>query len=89
MIHVFETPEGYDHYLVTVAIRLGYPESQLNMVYFFSHLTRKDGIPIGATQVHQQIDGKGYQRWSRHRSMANPWNPKGDNLESYVILVED
>jgi hypothetical protein len=91
LIHDFPTHEGYNHARVTAAIRLetGYPQAALDMVYFYPALSRKDGKPIGATQATQQIAGKVYQRWSRHRTGDNPWIPGRDNLGTHVILIED
>jgi len=91
LIHEFPTPSGYNHARVTAAIRLetGYPTTALDMVYFFPALARKDGLPIGATNARQMIDGKSFQRWSRHRTAANPWKPGHDDLGSHVLLVED
>lgn len=91
LLHDFTTPEGYNHTKVTVAIRLetGYPQSELDMAYFFPKLTRTDGKAIGQTQVNQNIDGKEFQRWSRHRTAVNPWVPGEDNLGSHIFLVED
>lgn len=91
LIHEFPTHDGYNHPRVTAAIRMetGYPNVELNMVYFFPVLVRKDGRPIGATQAKQVIDGKTYQRWSRHRSAQNPWNAGVDGLDTHVFLIED
>ena len=91
LIHDFPTPEGYNHERVTAAIRMetGYPNVELNMVYFFPALARKDGRQIGATNATQAIDGKTYQRWSRHRTGQNAWKVGRDNLGSHVILIED
>lgn len=91
LIHEFPTLEGYTSEAVTAAIRLetGYPNTALDMVYFDPPLARKDGKPIGATQATQQIDGKSFQRWSRHRTAQNPWKPGRDSLGTHVILVED
>lgn len=91
LIHGFPTHEGYDHSSVTAAIRLetGYPHAQLDMVYFFPALKRKDGKPINATDASQQLDGKTFQRWSRHRTNKNPWKPGVDNLGNHITLVED
>lgn len=91
LIHDFPTGKGYNHATVTAAIRLetGYPDTQLNMVYFFPALARLDGKPIGATQATQQIDGKAFQRWSRHRTGQNPWVAGRDNLGTHIILIED
>lgn len=91
LIHDFPTHEGYNHATVTVAIRMetGYPNTQLDMVYFFPALTRKDGRKIGATESEQPIEGKRYQRWSRHRTPQNPWKIGRDYIGSHVILIED
>ena len=91
LIHEFSTHKGYNHPRVTAAIRMetGYPNTELNMVYFFPALARKDGEPIGATQATQVIDGKKYQRWSRHRTAQNPWRVGLDHLDTHVILIED
>ena len=91
LIHGFPTHDGYNHLRVTAAMRMetGYPNTELNMVYFFPALARKDGKAIGATQVTQVIDGKTYQRWSRHRTAQNPWRPGVDGVDTHVFLIED
>lgn len=91
LIHEFRTDEGYNPPRATAAIRMetGYPNAELSMVYFSPALARKDGKPIGATQHVQTIDGKKYQRWSRHRTSENPWRVGLDFLDTHVILVED
>lgn len=91
LIHDFPSRGRYNHATVTAAIRMetGYPNVQLNMVYFFPALARLDGKPIGATQATQLIDGKSFQRWSRHRTQQNPWIVGRDNLGTHVFLVED
>ena len=91
LIHEFQTHEGYNHPHVTAAIRMetGYPDTELNMVYFFPALARKDGKEINQTQHTQAIDGKSYQRWSRHRTAQNPWKIGSDYLETHVLLIED
>ena len=91
LIHEFPTHDGYNHLRVTAAIRMetGYPNTELNMVYFFPTLARKDGRVIGATQDKQVINGKTYQRWSRHRTAQNPWRPGVDGVDTHVFLIED
>ena len=91
LIHDFPTHAGYNHPRVTAAIRIetGYPNAELHMVYFFPALARTDGKPIGATQSVQQLDGKSFQRWSRHRTPQNPWKLGRDTLGTHVILIED
>jgi hypothetical protein len=91
LVHEFPTHEGYDHQKVTIAVRLetGYPNTALDMVYVFPALARKDGGKIGATEARQSLDGKSFQRWSRHRTSKNPWRPGQDNIGSHVFLIED
>jgi hypothetical protein len=91
LVHDFPTVAGYNHSRVTAAIRLetGYPNTELNMVYFFPALARADGKAIGANQATQQIDGKVFQRWSRHRTAQNPWKAGRDNIGTHILLVED
>jgi len=91
LIHDFPVPRGYNQATVTAAIRIetGYPDAELHMVYFFRALARRDGKPIGATEARQQLDGKSYQRWSRHRTATNPWKIGRDHIGTHVILIED
>ena len=92
LIHQFPTNHsGYNHKLVTAAILMakGYPDCELDMVYFHPALARNDDKPICATDGTQIIDGKTFQQWSRHRTEDNPWNVKYDNLSTHVSLIED
>jgi hypothetical protein len=89
-LHGYPVPPGYNHDRVVVAIRVetGYPEAQLDMVYFYPPLARLDGVAIGALST-QPLDGKSFQRWSRHRTGVNPWRPGEDDLSTHLSLVED
>jgi hypothetical protein len=91
LLHDFPLPVGYDRPHVLLAIRLesGYPMTALDMMYVYPALTRTDGKPIPQTSVIQPIDGKQFQRWSRHRTGANPWVSGEDSLETHIYLVED
>ncbi len=91
LIHKFPTGDGYDTTVATAAIRIetGYPKTKLDMVYFYPSLARKDGKAIGATEARQMIDGQSYQRWSRHRTALNPWDPNEDYLGTHIVLIED
>lgn len=91
LLHNFPTGGGYTNNHVIVAIRIegSYPIAPLDMAYFYPPLARKDGKAIGATEATQQIDGKLFQRWSRHRTADNPWRPGIDCLETHAYLVED
>ncbi len=89
LLHAFPVPEGYNHRTATIAVMIsaGYPDTPLDMVYFNPHLTRTDGRAIGAIST-QGIDGKNFQRWSRHRTGQNPWRPGVDDLAAHLTLVE-
>ncbi len=91
LMHDFPAPEGYTEKTVTLAIRIetGYPPAALDMAYFSPHLKRGDGKVIGATDALQRIDGRHFQRWSRHRTALHPWDPATDNLGTHITLVED
>jgi hypothetical protein len=67
----------------------GYPLSQLDMFYVYPVIRRADGKHIRQADVIQRIDGRDFQRWSRHRTNANPWVPGKDSLETHIYLVED
>lgn len=91
LIHDFPTYGAYNHVTVVTAIRLetGYPNTALDMVYFFPALARQDGQKIGAAEVNQSLDGKPFQRWSRHRTPQNPWRPGHDSVGTHIFLIED
>lgn len=90
LVHGFPVPAGYNHTQVQLALRIepGYPDTQIDMAYFFPALSRSDGRAIGALSS-QMIDGRQFQRWSRHRTDTNPWRPGQDDLSTHLLLVED
>lgn len=83
-------PDCYNERRVMVNVRIdpGYPDAQIDMAYFYPALARQDGRAIGALAT-DAFDGKVWQRWSRHRTPANPWRPGIDNLTTHFGLVED
>ena len=89
VLYDFPVPSGYNRPLADVNVRIesGYPDTQIDMVYVHPELERLDGRPISAT-CPETFDGKQWQRWSRHRTPANPWRPGVDNLATHFGLVE-
>ena len=89
VLYGFPVPPGYHQRQVDVNVRIesGYPDTQIDMVYVHPALERADGRPISATCT-EPFDGKQWQRWSRHRTPANPWRPGVDNLATHFGLVE-
>jgi len=90
MVHDWLVPPGYSHDRVAIAVLIeaAYPDGQLDMVYAHPYLVRVDGVAI-RNLSQQTIDGKTWQRWSRHRTSANPWRPGIDDLAAHLFLVDD
>lgn len=90
LIQDWPVPPGYNVASVSANVRIepGYPDSQIDMVYFFPALALLSGRPIGALAL-DQFDGKTWQRWSRHRTPANPWRPGTDSLSTHFALIQD
>jgi hypothetical protein len=90
LLHNRHIHAGYnvEHALVALATPPGYPDAQIDMAYFFPHLSRKDEKPIGALTGYA-LDGKNFQQWSRHRTQEAPWRPGEDDVSSHLVLVDD
>ena len=88
VIQDWPVPPGYNVTSVCANVRIepGYPDAQIDMAYFFPALVLQSGRPIGALAA-DQFDGKTWQRWSRHRTPANPWRPGTDNLSTHFALI--
>jgi len=91
IIYAAPLPAGFQMSHADIAIELaaGYPTSQLDMAYFFPPLALTCGKAIQCVQAVEEIDGKGWQRWSRHRVGAHVWQPGVDDLESHFAYVQD
>jgi hypothetical protein len=85
LLHGFAFPQGYNHPKGSIAIQIpgNYPVAPLDMAYFLPHLQRVDGQPLRQTQCMMQVDGKAWQRWSRHYS----WLPGQHNIGTHIVLV--
>jgi hypothetical protein len=90
VVYDFPVAPGYNTPTVAVQVRIdaGYPDTQLDMAWFYPALARADNRAIGATSM-EGFDGKTWQRWSRHRTPANPWRPGVDSLATHFELVAD
>lgn len=89
IIHDYPIPIGYNVSLAQLALMIApsYPAAQIDMAYFFPQLQKTNGKAINATTI-QMIDGRGFQRWSRHRQ-ANEWKPGVDNILTHLALVDN
>jgi len=90
IVHNFNVPKGYltDKVDIAILITSGYPIAPLDMAYFLPALYRIDGQAINATESMQQLDEKSWQRWSRHRTAQNPWQPGVDNILIHFISIQ-
>jgi len=91
LVYGYPVPDGYNVKEADIAVMItpAYPTAQLDMAYFNPGLNRINGIVINATQCHQMIDGKSWQRWSRHRTPENPWRPGIDNLMTHFVSIDN
>jgi hypothetical protein len=89
LLHDYPAPEGYQQQTVQIALLIppNYPAAEIDMAYFFPQLTLNSGKAINALS-HQSIDGKIFQRWSRHRNPGE-WRPGFDNISTHLVLVEN
>lgn len=85
----FPLPDGYTCSATTAAIKIasGYPVTQLDMVYFYPAVFRRDGAQIPATNAIQFIDSNEYQRWSRHYRPGE-WRPDEDCIATHVMAIK-
>lgn len=88
IVKQFEVPPGYKTQDVTVALSIepSYPDTQIDMAYFFPPLELANGRAIAALST-QSIDGQIFQRWSRHRTEQNRWRPDVDCVATHLAQV--
>lgn len=88
IINQFAVPAGYKTQEVSVALSIepSYPDTQIDMAYFFPPLELAGGKNIGSLST-QSIDGKSFQRWSRHRTEQNKWRPDVDCVATHLAQV--
>ncbi|MGP1308596.1 MAG: E2/UBC family protein [Phycisphaerales bacterium] len=89
ILHDHAVPKGYTHDQVALALMIppGYPDAPLDMFYVKPALARRDGKAINALK-NQSIRGEPFQRWSRHRTSANPWRVGEDDISTQVVLAD-
>lgn len=90
VIHDHFVPLGYTISSTTLALLIPptYPQAEIDMFYVHPHLQKISGGVIEATQATQNIGGRVFQRWSRHRGPGSPWNPQKDNVVTHLALAE-
>lgn len=90
ILHDHLVSGGYNHTSVSMALQLpqSYPDTEIDMGYFYPHLAPTNGKTIRQISPHK-FDGKIWQRWSRHRTAANPWRRGYDCIETHVLLIDE
>lgn len=90
IIYGFPVPLGYGREVVDLYLRIdgGYPDALIDMVYVAPVLAKVTGGAIGALSM-EPFDGRTWQRWSRHRTAANPWRPGLDNVQTHLALATE
>jgi hypothetical protein len=89
LAHDFAVPAGYNLTLVSLAVQVpnGYPTSSLDMAFFYPWLQLSNSRTIPRADQGALIDGKKWQRWSRHYSPQNPWLAGEYNIITHLQLV--
>jgi hypothetical protein len=82
-------PGGFNASAASTALQIapGYPDAPLDMAYYLPALARSDGRPINNLST-QPLDGKTYQRWSRHRTQASAWRPGEDDVSTHLAYMD-
>lgn len=90
IIQDYQLPQGYDVATCTIAIEIptSYPSAQIDMFYCVPHLKLASGVIPPTTEHRETIDGKSFQRWSRHRP-DGVWSPVKDGVASHFGLIEE
>ncbi len=90
LLHDVALPTGYNAAAATIAMEIpsSYPMGEIDMFYVHPHLGRRDGVTIPQTQIAQVIEGRSYQRWSRHRGLTAPWRPGSDSVLTHLALID-
>lgn len=90
IIRDYSIPNGYNVSKADLALNLNgaYPTTQIDMVYFSPALSLSNQKAIGALTI-QAIEGKTYQRWSRHRTATNAWRAGVDDISTHLLLVDN
>lgn len=90
LIHDYPVPQGYTVTSTSVALLIPptYPQAEIDMFYVNPPLQLFSGGQIPATESTENIRGRSFQRWSRHRGGTSAWNPKRDNVTTHLALVE-
>lgn len=89
IIHDYRVPVGYDHETTDLLLRLPrqWPDGTPDMFWTEPHLKIKaSGAWPNASAHLMVIDGRQWQRWSRHYN--DRWRPGSDGLRTLLLIVK-
>ena len=88
LIHGFPVPEYLGQSCVEMLLNVptNYPSQQLDMAWFYPALKRVDGVALNAVCL-ETIEGRGFQRWSRHRLPESAWREGTDDLRTHLEFI--
>ncbi|RKF32592.1 hypothetical protein BCY89_13925 [Sphingobacterium siyangense] len=90
IINDYPIPDGYnvDKADVALLISPSYPADEIDMAYFYPHLSKLNSTRAIGALAYQSIDGKVFQRWSRHRKPGE-WTLGVDSIITHLTLVDN
>lgn len=91
IIRSFTLPVGYNYQTVDIAsdIPTSYPAAEIDMFYCYPAVMTINNIEPPTTTVRVQIEGKQYQRWSRHLNGATKWNIDSDSVVTHIAVIDE
>ncbi|WP_165856046.1 multiubiquitin domain-containing protein [Marinobacter sp. JSM 1782161] len=89
LLKSYPLPTGYNYSSCNIAISIPnqYPDAKLDMFFCDPPLALKNGRAIPRTESMQTIEGRSFQRWSRHPTA--PWNPSEDSIRTHMALIDE
>ena len=86
----YPLPKGLSPQAVAVALEIppSYPRAEIDMFYCHPAVRRDDGVTIPQTGAKEVIEGRTYQRWSRHRGARSRWDARTDTVLTHLTLVD-
>ena len=87
---VYPLPKGLSPQAVAIALEIppSYPRAEIDMFYCHPEVRRDDGRAIPQTEARETIEGRSYQRWSRHRGAQSRWDARADTVLTHLTLVD-
>jgi Prokaryotic E2 family E len=87
IIYEYPLPAGYSIERSDLLLRLprGFPDAAPDMFWFSPEVRYAGGSGPPATGERLDLEGRTWQRWSRH--LATAWRPGIDNLQTYLRLI--